>query len=82
MDKNWEITPEKYLNRDELAALLLRAGELRTLGEAKGRAQLIRDWMVIQTFIFTGLRRFEVCNLQCVDFRIFGGNSHLIVRCG
>ena len=82
MDRNWQITPEKFLNRDELTALLLRAGELRTLGEAKGRAQLIRDWMLINTFIFTGLRRFEVCNLQCVDFRIFGGNCHLVVRSG
>jgi integrase/recombinase XerD len=82
MDKNWEITPEKYLNRDELSALLLRADELRTLGEAKGRSQLIRDWMIINTFVFTGLRRFEVCSLKCVDFRIFGGNCHLTVRSG
>ncbi len=82
MDKHWQITPEKFLNRDELTALLARAAELRTLGEAKGRAQLIRDWMILQTFIFTGLRRFEVCNLKCVDFRIFGGNCHLLVSHG
>jgi integrase/recombinase XerD len=82
MDQNWEITPEKFLNKDELTALLARAAELKTLGEAKNRSQLIRDWMIISTFIFTGLRRFEVCDLRCVDFRIFGGNSHLTVRSG
>ena len=72
---DWKITPEKYLNREELSALLVRADELKAIGEARGRAQPIRDWMIIQTFLMTGLRRREVCDLQCVDFRIFGGNS-------
>ena len=80
--KDWEITPEKFLNKEELAALLIRADELKTLGIAKKRPQLIRDWMIINTFLFTGLRRFEVCELRCVDFKIFGGNSYLIVRRG
>ena len=80
--RDWEITPEKFLNKDELAALLIRADELKTLGIAKKRSQLIRDWMIINTFIFTGLRRFEVCELKCVDFKIFGGNSYVIVRRG
>ena len=82
MNTSWEITPEKYLNKEELTALLIRADELKTLGIARSRAQLIRDWMIINTFIFTGIRRFEACLLSCVDFRIFGGNSHLIVRRG
>ena len=82
MDRNWQITPQKFLNREELTALLLRADEIKTIGIARGRAQLVRDWMIINTFIFTGLRRFEVCELRCVDFRIFGGHSHLIVRRG
>ena len=79
---DWKITPEKYLNREELAALLVRADELKAIGEARGRAQPIRDWMIIQTFLFTGLRRREACELKCIDFRIFGGNSHLVVRRG
>ena len=82
MNPNWEITPEKYLNRQELTALLLRAEEVKTIGIAKKRPQLIRDWMIIRTFIFTGLRRFEVCDLRCGDFNIFGGSSRLIVRRG
>lgn len=79
---DWKITPEKYLNREELAALLVRADELKAIGQARGRSQPIRDWMIINTFLFTGLRRREVCELKCVDFRIFGGNSHLVVRRG
>ena len=78
----WEITPEKYLNRQELSALLLRAEEVKTIGISKKRPQLIRDWMIVRTFLFTGLRRFEVAELKCGDFRIFGGNSYLVVRRG
>jgi len=82
MNQDWEITPEKYLNQHELTSLLVRADELKIMGVARGRAQLVRDWMIINTFIYTGLRRSEACDLRCVDFRIFGGNSHLIVRRG
>lgn len=82
MNPNWEITPEKFLNREELTRLLLRAEELKTIGIAKKRPQLIRDWVIIQTVIHTGLRRFEVSELRCGDFRIFGGNSHVVVRRG
>ena len=79
---DWEITPEKFLNAEELSKLLIRADELKTLGIARKRPQLIRDWMIINLFIFTGVRRKEACELKCVDFKVFGGNSHLIVRRG
>ena len=82
MNPNWEITPDKYLNRQELTALLLRAEEVKTIGISRKRAQLVRDWMIIRIFIYTGLRRFEVAELRCGDFKIFGGNSHLVVRRG
>ena len=82
MNPNWQITPEKYLNRQELTALLLRAEEVKTIGIVRKRAQPVRDWMIIRTFIYTGLRRFEVADLRCGDFKIFGGNSYLVVRRG
>jgi integrase len=82
VNSNWAITPEKYLNKVELASLLARAEELKVLGVAKRQAQPIRDWMIVQTFLFTGLRRFEVSALLCTDFRVFGGHSHVVVRRG
>jgi integrase len=82
MNPNWEITPEKFLNREELTRLLLRAEEIKTIGVARKRPQLIRDWMILRIFIFSGLRRTEVAELHCGDFKIFGGNSHLVVRKG
>ena len=82
MNPNWQITPEKYLNRQELTSLLMRAEEVKTIGVSRKRAQLVRDWMIIRTFIYTGLRRFEVAELCCGDFKIFGGNSYVVVRRG
>jgi len=79
---NWQITVEKFLNKQELTTLLLRAEEIKTIGIARKRPQLIRDWMIIQTVIHTGLRRFEVSALRCGDFKIFGGNSHVVIRKG
>ena len=79
---DWQITPEKFLNAEELSKLLIRADELKTLGVARNRPQLIRDWMIINLFVFTGVRRKEACDLKCVDFHIFGGNSYLFVRNG
>lgn len=79
---NWELTPERFLNKEELGSLLIRMEEIKELGIAKNRPQLIRDWMTVNLFLFSGLRRFEATELQCMDFKIFGGNSHLIVRKG
>lgn len=79
---DWEITPEKFLNAEELSRLLVRADELKTLGIARKRPQLVRDWMIVNLFIFTGVRRTEACDLKCVDFHIFGGNSYLVVQKG
>jgi integrase/recombinase XerD len=79
---DWQITPEKFLNAEELSKLMIRADELKTLGIARKRPQLIRDWMILNCFIFTGIRRREACELRCLDFNVFGGNSYLIVRRG
>lgn len=79
---DWEITPEKFLNAEELSRLLIRADELKTLGVARNRPGLVRDWMIINLFVFTGVRRREACEARCVDFRVFGGNSYLVVRRG
>lgn len=80
MRDEWELTPEKYLNATELSQLLRKAEELYIVGEAKRRKSFVRDWMIIHTAVFTGLRRAEICNLQVADLRIANGQSHIIVR--
>ena len=80
MHDEWELTPEKYLNADELSRLLRNAEELYVVGEDKRRKSFVRDWMIIHTAVFTGLRRAEICNLRVADLRIGSGQSHIIVR--
>jgi integrase len=80
MHNDWELTPEKYLNAEELSRLLRKAEELFVIGEAKSRKSYVRDWMIIHTALFTGLRRAEICNLKVADLRIANGQSHVIVR--
>ena len=80
MHDEWELTPEKYLNAEELSRLLRKAEELYVLGIAKRRKSFVRDWMIIHTAVFTGLRRAEICNLRVADLRIANGQSHIVVR--
>jgi len=80
MHDEWELTPEKYLNAEELSCLLRKAEELYVLGIAKRRKANIRDWMLIRTAVYTGLRRAEICNLRVADLRIANGQSHIVVR--
>ena len=80
MHDEWELTPEKYLNTEELSRLLRKAEELYVIGIAKRRKSFVRDWMLIHTAVFTGLRRAEICNLKVADLRIANGQSHIIAR--
>jgi integrase/recombinase XerD len=76
----WELTPEKFLNTHELSQLLRRAQEIHDLGIARKRKGLVRDWFLIHTAIFTGLRRAEICDLMVSDLHIGNGQSHIVVR--
>ncbi len=80
--KQWELTPEKFLNESELAQMLQKAEDLYILGEQKKSPAKVRDAFLIQTAILTGLRNSEICNLRVADLRIGNGQSHIIVRCG
>ena len=79
---DWELTPEKFLNPHELAALMNRAEELYVIGTTRKRKALVRDWLIINLAIGTGLRRKEMCDLKVEDIRIGNGQSHVVVRCG
>lgn len=79
---NWELTPDKFLNPHELASLMNRAEELYIIGTTKKRKALVRDWLIINLAIHSGLRRKEMCDLKVEDIRIGNGQSHLVVRNG
>lgn len=78
----WTITPEKYLSKDELGNLLKKSEELRAVGVASNRKQPVRDWMIIQLAIFSGLRVSELAALKVTDCFIGYGRSDLVVHRG
>lgn len=82
MNDAWELTPEKFLDRGEIATLLRKADELWTLGEVRKRRDWVRDAFLIHTALSTGLRNSEICDLKVTDLRIGNGSSYLIVQNG
>jgi len=82
MNEQWELTPEKFLDRGEIASLLRKADELWSLGELRKRRDWVRDAFLIHTALSTGLRNSEICDLKVSDLRIGNGSSYLIVRNG
>ena len=82
MSTEWELTPEKFLDRGEIASLLRKADELWSLGELRKRKDWVRDAFLIHTALSTGLRNSEICDLKVSDLRIGNGSSFLIVRNG
>lgn len=79
---DWTLEPNRYLSKDELGALLRRAEELRTLGVSKNRKQPIRDWMIINLALYSGLRVSEMAALKVTECYVGRGHSELHVRRG
>lgn len=79
MNQDWELTPEKFLDRGGISTLLRKAEELWALGVLRKRKDWVRDAFLIQTAISTGLRNSEMCALRVSDLRIGNGQSYLIV---
>jgi len=80
--KNWTLTPDRYLSKPELAELLRKAEDLRTLGVARGQKQSVRDWAILRVSLFSGLRANELAQLKVADCYVGYGRSDLLVRCG
>ena len=80
--KDWVLTPDRFLTKEELGKLLRRAEEMRVLGVSKNRKQPIRDWLIVNLAIFSGLRANELSDLKVTDCFIGYGRSELVVRRG
>ena len=80
--KEWVLTPDRFLSKEELAKLLKRAEELRSLGVAERRKQPVRDWMIIRLALFSGLRANELCTQKVTDCFVGYSRAELLVRRG
>ena len=75
---NWILEPSKYLTKEEAKKLLETARSKAEDMFGKKRNVAIRDYLIVDLALSTGLRVMEIAQLDCGDFFIRDGISSLI----
>ncbi len=78
----WIITLEKYLNKEEVKALRKVASDQAAIARSKGNQTAVRNQLIIELAMGTGLRVSEMVNLKITDVHLGKGQNSLIVRKG
>jgi len=79
---NWIITPDKYLSDEEVNKLIRICSNAAEHAANKDQWIAVRDWMIIDLALNTGLRVQELCDLKVGDLHIEYGESALTVQSG
>lgn len=79
---NWIISPEKYLSPDDVKALRKTCQDAALLARSKGNRAPVRDAVIIEIALGTGLRVSELSNLKVADLYLKKGQNALHVRNG
>lgn len=80
---NWIISPDKYLTDDEVKQLRNTLSGAATLAKARGSQIAVRDQLIIELALGTGLRVSELANLKVEeDLHLKKGQNALHVRNG
>ena len=74
--KEWILSPDKFLSKDEVVTLLRTAEEHRALGVSSKQRQPVKDWMIIRVALLAGLRASELADLKVVDCFVGYCTSH------
>jgi len=78
----WIITPDKYLTPDEVKQLRKTYQEAALLAKAKGVQAPVRDALIIELALNTGLRVSELSKLKVEHLYLKKGQNSLIVKNG
>ncbi|MFC1620541.1 tyrosine-type recombinase/integrase [Candidatus Neomarinimicrobiota bacterium] len=79
---NWIISPDKYLTPEETRQLRRICEEAALAARARGVQAPVRDRLIIELAIGTGLRVSELANLRLEELYLKKGQNSLIVRNG
>ncbi len=79
---NWIISPEKYLTPDETKQLRKTCQNAALLAKSKGIQAPVRDALIIELALGTGLRVSELSNLKIDDLYLKKGQNSLFVKNG
>ncbi len=78
----WILTPDKYLNDIDVKRLVRVCSDAANLAEMKNNWIPIRDWMIIDLALGTGLRVSEIADLKVDDLFLNYNESSLTVQNG
>ncbi len=78
----WTLTPGKFLAPDEVRLLRKTLSDAATLAKARGVQCAVRDRLIIELALGTGLRVSEMSNLKVEDLFLKKGQNSLHVRNG
>jgi site-specific recombinase XerD len=79
---NWVLEPSKFLSKEEAKRLLETARDRAEVVSTKRRKTPIRDYLIVDLALSTGLRVMEIAQLDCGDVFIRDRMSSLLVRNG
>lgn len=79
---NWVLEPWRFLSDEEARRLLETARTNAGLAVFKGRKTPMRDYLVVDIGLSTGLRVMEIAQLNCEDVFMRDGICSLLVRRG
>ena len=78
----WIITPDKFLTDGETRILCKSCEEAAIIAKSKGNQMAVRNRLIIEMALGTGLRVSELANLKIDDIHIRKGQNSLIVNNG
>jgi len=78
----WIITPDKFLTDEESKRLRKTCEEAAIIAKSKGNQLAVRNRLIIEMALGTGLRVSELANLKVEDIHIRKGQNSLTVTNG
>ena len=78
----WIVSPEKFLSPDEVRAMRKVLADAAALARVKGNQAPVRDQLIIELALGTGLRVSEMASLKVEDLFLKKGQNSLHVRNG
>jgi site-specific recombinase XerC len=76
------LSPDKYLNDDQLKKVRRRAKDRADLARMRGSSRAVIDELLVELLVNTGLRASELCDLNIADLPLTHGKSSVWVRDG
>ncbi len=78
----WIISPDKFLDPDEVRRLRKTLRDASTLARTRGTKAAVRDRLIIELALGSGLRVSELANLKVEELFLKKGQNSLHVRNG